>query len=57
MAKITNLNQVRKTRARAERRADADRNALKHGRTKAQKALEEARTDKATRDLDGHERE
>lgn len=57
MSKVTNLNRFRKDKARAEKRARADENAAKHGRTKAQKALEDARSDKAIRDLDGHERE
>lgn len=57
MAKVTNLNRFRKDRARAEKRAQGDENAVKHGRTKAQRALERARADRAERDLDGHERE
>lgn len=57
MAKITNLNQFRKDKARAEKRARGDENAAKHGQTKARKALDEARAKKAARDLDGHERE
>jgi hypothetical protein len=45
-----NLNRVRKARARAERRAEADRNAVLHGLPKAAKALaraENARTGRA----------
>lgn len=57
MSKVTNLNRFRKDKARAEKRAEGDENAVKHGRTKAQKALERARADKAARDLDGHGRE
>lgn len=57
MAKVTNLNQFRKSRARDDRRVKGDENAVKFGRTKAQKRLEEARADKARRDLDGHERD
>lgn len=53
MSNVTNLNQFRKTKARAEKRAKADENAVKFGRTKAQKALEKARVEKARRDLDG----
>ena len=53
MSKITNLNQFRKTKARADKRAQADENAVKFGRTKAQKDLEKAQADKARRDLDG----
>ncbi|WP_204114608.1 DUF4169 family protein [Shimia biformata] len=57
MKNVTNLNQFRKTKARADRKARADENAVKFGRTKAQKDLEKARADKARRDLDGKERE
>ncbi len=57
MSKVTNLNRFRKARARAEKRARGDENAVKHGRTRAQKALETARTEKAARDLDGHNRD
>lgn len=57
MAGVVNLNRFRKEKARADRRAEADANAAKHGRTKAEKALEKARAEKAARDLDGHERD
>ena len=53
MSNVTNLNQLRKTKARADKRAQADENAVKFGRTKAQKALEKAQAEKARRDLDG----
>lgn len=53
MSSVTNLNQFRKTKARAEKRAKADENSVKFGRTKAQKALEKAQAEKAMRDLDG----
>ena len=53
MSNVTNLNQFRKAKARDEKRAKADQNAVKFGRTKAQKDLERARTEKAKRDLDG----
>ena len=54
MTKVTNLNRFRKQKARDDKRAEADANAVKHGRTKAQKALEDARAEKAARNLDGH---
>lgn len=57
MSQVTNLNQFRKQKARAEKRAQGDANAAKFGRTKAERDLEAARKDKARRDLDGHERE
>ena len=49
MAGVVNLNRFRKEKARAERRAEADANAAKHGRTKAEKALDQARAEKAAR--------
>lgn len=55
MAKPVNLNRYRKTKARAENKVRADTNAVKFGRNKAEKTLDEARSDKARRDLDGHE--
>ena len=57
MSNVTNLNQFRKTKARAEKKARADQNAVKFGRTKAEKQLDRAKADKATRDLDGKKRE
>ncbi|WP_084862315.1 DUF4169 family protein [Salibaculum halophilum] len=49
---VVNLNKTRKARARAEAKARADANAVKHGRTKAQRLLSTAREDKARRHLD-----
>ncbi|MDU8913186.1 DUF4169 family protein [Aestuariicoccus sp. MJ-SS9] len=57
MAKIVNLNRFRKGKARAEKRAEADENAVRFGRSKAQKELEAARAEKARRDLDGKKSE
>ena len=54
MGKPVNLNRYRKTQARAEDKARADQNAVKFGRSKLEKQLEEARAAKAKRDLDGH---
>ncbi|MBO9449619.1 DUF4169 family protein [Tropicibacter sp. R16_0] len=54
MAEPVNLNRFRKDKARAEKKARADQNAVKFGRTKAEKDLNRARVDKAKRDLDGH---
>ena len=48
-----NLNKARKARDRAAGKARADANALKHGRTKAQRLLEAAQAEKARRALDG----
>lgn len=57
MAKVTNLNRFRKEKARSEKRAKGNENAVKFGRTKAQKDLERARAEKAARDHGGHETE
>ena len=57
MSHPVNLNKYRKAKARAEAKTRADENAVKYGRTGAQKKLDRAEADKAQRDLDGHERE
>lgn len=57
MEKPINLNKARKTRARATKRLEADENAVKFGRTRAEKAREKAEAEKRDRDLDGHERQ
>jgi hypothetical protein len=54
MAQPVNLNRFRKQKARAAKAARADENAAKFGRSKAERELEKARSDKARRDLDGH---
>ncbi|WP_297341389.1 DUF4169 family protein [Pseudophaeobacter sp.] len=54
MGKPVNLNRYRKTQARAEDKARADQNAVKFGRSKLEKSLQEARAAKAKRDLDSH---
>jgi len=54
MNKIVNLNRARKIRAREEKRAQADANAVKHGRTKAERIAEAARSEQARRVLDQH---
>ena len=57
MSKPINLNQARKAKARAEKRAKGDENAAKFGRSKAQKATEAADRDRAIRTLDQHKRD
>ncbi|HEY0275583.1 MAG TPA: DUF4169 family protein [Paenirhodobacter sp.] len=57
MAEITNLNRFRKQKARQDSRAEADANALKFGRSKAQRAREEAEAEKARAILDAHQRD
>lgn len=54
---VVNLRQARKARKRAEKRRDADANAAKFGRTKAEVRKEWTEAEKAVRDLDGHRRE
>lgn len=54
---VINLNKVRKQRASKAKRAQADANSAKFGRTKADKKRDTAEADKAARDLDGHKRE
>ena len=49
---VVNLNRARKALDRAKEKAQADANALKHGRTKAQRLLEAAQAEKARRALD-----
>lgn len=53
MTGIVNLNKARKDRTRAEDKARADVNAVKHGRTKAQRMLEAAQAEQAKTRLDG----
>lgn len=57
MAEITNLNQFRKQKARAEKKARGDANAAKFGRTRAERTQSEASEEAARRQLDGHKRE
>lgn len=57
MSNAINLNAFRKQKARAAKRARADENSVKFGRTKAQKELEKAQQTKAKAVLDGHKTE
>jgi hypothetical protein len=57
MGETINLNKARKAKVRADDKARAEANAVKFGRTKAEKDLEKARADKAARDLDALKRE
>ncbi len=57
MSKPVNLNQVRKTKARAEKKARAEENAVRFGRSKAEKDLDKARATKARDQLDQTRRE
>ncbi|MEZ5913763.1 MAG: DUF4169 family protein [Paracoccaceae bacterium] len=57
MTSPINLNKARKLQNRAKKRAKADENAVKFGRTKAQKLLEESQADRARTQLDQHRRD
>lgn len=46
--KPVNLNQARKTRARADAKARADQNAVRFGRTKAERLLDAAKAEQAS---------
>ena len=50
--KPVNLNHARKEKERADKKARADVNAVKHGRTKAERLLDTAQTDQAKARLD-----
>lgn len=52
-----NLNRVRKTRARDDAKRQADENAVRHGRTKAERQAEAARQALADKRLDSHGRD
>ncbi|MDG1341315.1 MAG: DUF4169 family protein [Paracoccaceae bacterium] len=49
-----NLNKARKDQSKARKKADTDANAVKHGRTKAQRLLEATQSDKLRAHLDAH---
>ncbi len=52
MTEIINLNKVRKDRDRTAKKTEADQNALRHGRTKAERLAEAARDARARVRLD-----
>ncbi len=57
MSEPANLNRYRKARAKADRKARADENAVRFGRSKAEKDLEKARAAKTQAELDRHKRD
>ena len=57
MSQPVNLNRFRKEKARAQKRARADENAVKFGRTKSEKQREENEAAKKNAHLDGHKRD
>ena len=54
MAQPVNLNRYRKAKARADKKAQADENAVKFGRSKAMKELEKARSETSKTHVDHH---
>lgn len=54
---VVNLNKARKAKARADKSARADTNAVKFGRTKAEKSKDAAQSELAKRRLDAHRRD
>ncbi len=57
MADPINLNKARKTRARAEDRAQAAQNRIRFGQARTSKAATRLETIRSERDLDGKKRE
>ena len=57
MSTVINLRQARKDRDRADKRAKADANAAKFGRTKTQKATEKDAAERTAKHLDGVKRD
>jgi hypothetical protein len=54
MSKPINLNKFRKQKTRADQRIEADANAIRFGRSKAERASVEANAAKARSLWDGH---
>ena len=54
MSEPVNLNKFRKAKARVEKQTQADANAAKFGRTKAEKGQQSHTTNNIVRLLDGH---
>jgi hypothetical protein len=57
MSTPANLNKVRKERARVAKRVQADENATRFGRSKAQKEADRIVRGKAAKHLDGHKKD
>ena len=57
MSEPVNLNRFRKEKARAAKKARADENSVKFGRTKSEKQRDADKTQADIRHLDGHKRE
>jgi hypothetical protein len=54
MADVVNLRLARKQAKRRQAEREAAERRLTHGRSKAEKALQRSRSDKAERELDRH---
>jgi hypothetical protein len=54
---VVNLNKARKARAKAGAKVQADANAARFGRTKAEKVADQAEADRKARALDAHRRD
>lgn len=57
MARIVNLNQVRKARDKAAQETQAAANRVAHGRKRAEKQADRAASERRARLLDGSKRE
>lgn len=57
MAEILSLSKARKSRLKAEKEANAAANRAKFGRTKAEKAADEAHKALTEKSIDGHKRD
>lgn len=56
MGDVLSLKLHKKRKARAEKEMQAEQNRISHGRSKAERALTDARNEKAKKDLDGNKR-
>jgi hypothetical protein len=57
MGKVISLSKARKGRQRTEEKRQADANAVKHGKTLAERRAEAVERDRAKRELDGKKTE
>ncbi|WP_084620081.1 DUF4169 family protein [Devosia chinhatensis] len=57
MGEIVNLRMARKQKVRSAKEVEAEANRLKFGRSKAEKRLLLAETNRAEKHIDGHKRE
>ena len=57
MGEVVNLRMARKRKAHADKEQAATENRIRHGRSKAERALDEARLSRETSFLEGHRRD